>query len=243
MDGDYQNDPRDLPLLLSMLEGSHGESTSGSSSLESKESQTAADGERNAFDLVCGYRENRREKRFRVLLSAVMNRIIAHFTGVKGVRIRDTGCGYKVMRRWVAKEVARSLASEMHRYIPYLSSNVGARVGQVPVRDLRREFGSSKYTSLGRLPRVLLDLILVCFMRKDNAFFFLGVTGLACLGLALLVLLTCFLSSTSSTVLMLYLTACSLFLLGSQTLLASIVLFLVRSTKEQSVPLAASSSR
>ena len=58
------------------------------------------------------------------------------------------------------EELAAQLSSETHRFIPYLAVDLGAKVAQVPVTDLKRQSGKSKYTALGRLPRVLLDFLL-----------------------------------------------------------------------------------
>ena len=132
MDGDYQSDPVEIPKLLGELE----------------------DKDR---DLVQGYRESRAEKAGRVFLSRAFNRVISK---VAGIHIIDSGCGFKAMKRWVAEELAAQLSSEMHRFIPYLAVDLGAKVAQVPVTDLKRQSGKSKYTALGRLPRVLLDFLL-----------------------------------------------------------------------------------
>jgi len=210
MDGDYQNDPADIPLLLGKLQ-------QGNEQMQQRTN-----------DLVCGYREAREEKVVRVVLSKIMNKVLTRCTGV---HIVDTGCGLKAMKQWLAKDLAQTLRSEMHRYIPYLASNAGAAIAQVPVSDLRREHGKSKYTTLGRLPRVLLDLMMVCCSRKDNAFFFFGVAGLLCLPLSVLSLAACFFSCSSSpppSLVLSILSACTVLLLGCQASAASIILYLIQ---------------
>ncbi len=260
MDGDYQNDPADIPLLLGKLR------------------QRNAHAAQRSNDLVCGYREARREKAVRVVLSRIMNKLITRCTGV---HIVDTGCGLKAMEQWLAKDLARTLKSEMHRYIPYLASNAGATIAQVPVKDLRREHGESKYTTLGRLPRVLVDCMLgkfssqrffpsarglthpvpsqancrfrpltrigspplplasvndpVCCSRKDNAFFFFGVAGLVCLALSTLCFAACLVTLPAPPLLRLsFVSACTMLLLGFQAATASVLLYLLQDTGKQS---------
>lgn len=115
LDGDLQNDPRDIPALVAKLE--------------------------EGYDLVCGWRERRRDQfLMRKVPSWVANRIIRRLTGVP---ITDNGCSLKAYRRELLDRV--SLYAEQHRFIPALSASAGARITEMPVRHHPRRFGESKY--------------------------------------------------------------------------------------------------
>jgi glycosyltransferase involved in cell wall biosynthesis len=128
MDGDLQNDPRDIPMLVDTLEEN--------------------------YDLVAGWRMKRQDKLVtRKIPSRIANWLIGKITGIP---IRDNGCSLKAYRASVMRHVP--LYSEMHRFIPAMSSIAGARIIQVPVRHHARQFGTSKY-GLSRIYKVLLDLV------------------------------------------------------------------------------------
>jgi glycosyltransferase involved in cell wall biosynthesis len=115
LDGDLQNDPRDIPALVSKLD--------------------------EGYDLVCGWRERRQDKLLlRKVPSWLANRLIRRLTGVP---IRDNGCSLKAYRRDLLKRIP--LYAEQHRFIPALSASVGARITEMPVRHHARRFGESKY--------------------------------------------------------------------------------------------------
>jgi len=130
MDGDLQNDPKDIPRLLQKLN--------------------------EGFDVVCGWRKDRKDKFIsRRLPSMIANWLIGKITGVP---IHDNGCSLKVYRREVIKRV--SLYSELHRFIPALSTLTGARIAEMVVEHHPRQFGKSKY-GISRAWRVFLDLFLI----------------------------------------------------------------------------------
>jgi glycosyltransferase involved in cell wall biosynthesis len=115
MDGDLQNDPADIPVMLDELT--------------------------DEYDMVVGWRKNRQDKLItRKVPSWIANRLIGKVTGVP---IKDNGCSLKVYRASVIKQVP--LYSEMHRFIPAMASIAGARVREVAVRHHARQFGQSKY--------------------------------------------------------------------------------------------------
>ena len=134
MDADGQNDPADIPAMLQVME----------------------DG---AYDIVSGWRQDRKEPFFsRRLPSMLANRIIGRSTGVE---LHDYGCSLKLYDRAVAKNV--QLYGELHRFIPALASRIGVRVAEVPVNDRPREYGKSKY-NITKTVRVVLDLLTVSFL-------------------------------------------------------------------------------
>ena len=130
MDGDLQNDPGDIPLFL----------------------QKMAEG----YDIVVGWRFNRQDKLVtRKIPSRIANWLIGKVTGVP---IKDNGCSLKAYRADVIKSVP--LYSEMHRFIPAMTSLTGARIAEIKVRHHARQFGVSKY-GLSRIYKVLLDLLTI----------------------------------------------------------------------------------
>jgi glycosyltransferase involved in cell wall biosynthesis len=131
MDGDLQNDPRDIPLLVAKLD--------------------------EGYDLVAGYRMRRQDKVVtRKIPSWVANRMIIWLTGV---RIRDNGCSLKAYRRDLLDQL--HLYSDMHRFLPALAAaTANARIAEVPVRHHARRFGVSKY-GLSRIAKLLADLLTI----------------------------------------------------------------------------------
>jgi glycosyltransferase involved in cell wall biosynthesis len=148
MDGDLQNDPRDIPLLVAKLE--------------------------EGYDLVAGYRLRRQDKVItRKIPSWVANRIIISLTGV---RIRDNGCSLKAYRRELLDQL--HLYSDMHRFLPALAAaTANARIAEVPVRHHARRFGASKY-GLSRIAKLLADLLTIkmisSFRERPLTMFGLG---------------------------------------------------------------------
>jgi glycosyltransferase involved in cell wall biosynthesis len=115
LDGDLQNDPRDIPALVAKLD--------------------------EGYDLVCGWRQRRQDKLLlRKVPSWLANRLIRRLTGVP---ITDNGCSLKAYRRDLLARIP--LYAEQHRFIPALSASVGARITEMPVRHHARRFGESKY--------------------------------------------------------------------------------------------------
>ena len=133
MDADRQNDPRDIPALIDALSGD--------------------------VDVVNGWRIDRKDPWLaRRLPSQIANWLISRVTGTA---LHDYGCTLRAMRMRFAKELR--LYGELHRFIPALAADLGARVVEVPVRHHPRRAGRSKY-GIGRTTRVLLDLITVKFL-------------------------------------------------------------------------------
>ena len=115
MDGDLQNDPADVGILLAKID--------------------------EGYDIVVGWRHNRQDKLVsRRIPSIIANRLIGKVTGVP---IRDNGCSLKAFRANLIKNIP--LYSEMHRFIPAMASVAGPRIAQIKVRHHARQFGKSKY--------------------------------------------------------------------------------------------------
>ena len=160
MDGDLQNDPDDIPMLLQKLE--------------------------EGYDIVVGWRHNRQDKLItRKIPSRVANWIIGKITGVP---IRDNGCSLKAYRANIIKNIP--LYSEMHRFIPAMTSLAGTRIAEVKVKHHARKFGESKY-GLSRIYKVLIDLLaiktILSFFSRPLIIFSI-IAGLSALvGLAMLI--------------------------------------------------------
>ncbi len=115
LDGDLQNDPADIPLLVNKI--------------------------RDGFDLVSGWRYRRQDAAIsRKLPSKIANRLIGKVTGV---RLNDYGCSLKAYRREVLTDMR--LYGELHRFLPVLANIEGARITEIKVNHRARQFGSSKY--------------------------------------------------------------------------------------------------
>jgi len=164
MDGDLQNDPKNIPALVERLE----------------------EGE---YDLVNGWRKDRKDPFLsRRFPSVIANWIIGMATGV---RLHDYGCSLKAYRADLARQLL--LYGELHRFIPVLAEFHGARIGEAPVSHHARTRGRSKY-GIGRTYRVILDLILMLFFQKfaTRPLQLFGLTGgpLFVIGLAIELYLT-----------------------------------------------------
>ena len=149
MDGDLQNDPADIPNFLEKMN--------------------------EGFDIVVGWRQRRQDALIRRKIpSKVANWLIGKVTGVP---IKDNGCSLKAYRAIVIKQVP--LYSEMHRFIPAMSSMTGARIAEIKVRHHARKFGMSKY-GLSRIYKVLLDLIAIktILTVAERPIHFFGMLGL-----------------------------------------------------------------
>jgi len=136
LDGDLQNDPTDIPLMIDKLES-------------------------EGWDVVAGRRLKRQDGMFlRKVPSKIANWIIRRSTGVY---ISDYGCTLKVFTHDVAKNLG--LYGELHRFIPVLAKMYGAKITEMDVKHHARIHGVSKY-GLGRTFRVVSDLLLMLFMQK-----------------------------------------------------------------------------
>jgi glycosyltransferase involved in cell wall biosynthesis len=160
MDADGQQDPVDIPRLLETME-------------------------EGSYDLVNGWRQDRKESLTRKALSMLGNLIIAN---TSAIRIHDRGCSLKAFRRDLAKQM--NLYGELHRFLPEVASLIGARISEVAVNDRPRKAGKSKYGAFSRAPRVILDLLTVSFLLSysNRPMQLFGGVGLVSSGIGGLVL-------------------------------------------------------
>ncbi len=126
LDGDLQNDPADIPKLLKKM--------------------------KEGYDIVSGWRKDRKDHWSRVLPSKIANRLISITTGV---HLHDYGCSLKAYRAECIKSIGGY--GEMHRFFPALASMTGARVAEVPVNHHPRQHGVSKY-GFDRIFKVFSDI-------------------------------------------------------------------------------------
>ncbi|MBI4443481.1 MAG: glycosyltransferase family 2 protein [Acidobacteria bacterium] len=151
MDGDFQHDPADLPSLIEKIH--------------------------EGYDVVSGWRKQRVDNFLtRRLPSAIANWAMRVFSGVP---LHDFGTTFKAYRRETIRSI--NLYGELHRFIPALASWQGARMTEIPIRNVVRASGSSHY-GLDRTVRVLFDLLTVRFLLRylTRPLHFFGTLSLGC---------------------------------------------------------------
>ena len=166
LDGDLQNDPRDIPAMVKAIE-------------------------ERELDLLVGWRKNRQDGLLlRKIPSWCANYLIGKITGVK---LHDYGCSLKIYQASIIKQV--KLMGEMHRFIPAWVAGVvpSSRIGEMVVTHHAREHGQSKY-GISRTFRVILDLLSVMFFMRYKARpgHFFGSLGLGLGAISALVLIYLF---------------------------------------------------
>lgn len=159
MDADLQNDPADIPRMLEKIE--------------------------EGYDLVSGWRKDRKDSMMRKIPSRAANWLICRVTGVS---LHDYGCTLKAYRREVL--TGFRLYGEMHRFIPAFANSIGAKIVEMPVTHHPRKYGKPNY-GMERTLKVILDLFTVKFLSSYSSkpIYLFGGAGLALSGLSGLVLL------------------------------------------------------
>jgi glycosyltransferase involved in cell wall biosynthesis len=132
LDADLQDDPKEIPRFLEALE--------------------------NDYDLVSGWKEDRKDPLMKTIPSKFFNFVTAKMSGLK---LRDFNCGFKAYRREVIDDL--NIYGELYRYIPVVVHAKGFRVGEIAVSHRARQFGESKY-GLERFIRGPLDLFTIMFL-------------------------------------------------------------------------------
>lgn len=158
MDGDLQNDPKDIPKLIAKLE--------------------------EGYDLVSGWRKDRQDRFLdRRLPSIIANAIIGRSTGVK---LHDYGCSLKAYTNEVAKNLL--LYGELHRFIPVLAYFYGARIAEMEVTHHARIYGKSKYNISRTIRVILDLILMLFFRKfATRPLQFFGLSGLALSGIGFLI--------------------------------------------------------
>jgi glycosyltransferase involved in cell wall biosynthesis len=137
------------------------------------------------YDVVSGWRRDRQDSFGRRLPSRMANWLIGRVTGV---RLHDYGCTLKAYRAEIVHETR--LYGEMHRFLPALADQAGARITEIPVQHHARVAGRSKY-GIGRTVKVLLDLVTVKFLSvwSTKPSYIFGGSGFVLCGLGSLFIL------------------------------------------------------
>lgn len=133
LDGDLQHEPEDIPALLEKID--------------------------QGYDLASGWRKNRIDNAVtRKIPSRIANWLMKKASGVE---LRDFGTTFKAYRAEILKDI--NLYGELHRFIPALASFYGARIIEVPIKNVPRGAGQSHY-GLGRTFKVFFDIITIRFL-------------------------------------------------------------------------------
>jgi glycosyltransferase involved in cell wall biosynthesis len=159
LDGDLQHEPEDIPALLAKID--------------------------EGYDIASGWRKDRVDNALtRRIPSRIANWLMAR---VSGIKLRDFGTTFKAYRAEVIKEI--NLYGELHRFIPALASFYGARIAEVPIRNVPRPHGDSHY-GIGRTFNVLFDIVTIKFLLKyfTRPMHFFGRLGLIGLTLGSLIM-------------------------------------------------------
>jgi len=136
LDGDLQNDPSDIPMMIDLAESV-------------------------GWDVVAGIRADRKDGMiFRKIPSSIANAMIRNATEIK---VKDYGCTLKVFRKEIARDL--KIYGELHRFIPVLVALEGGTITQVEVKHHPRIHGKSKY-GMERTWKVVIDLFVVMFLKK-----------------------------------------------------------------------------
>ncbi len=151
MDADLQDDPAEIPRLISKLN--------------------------EGFDLVSGWKKKRKDPLTKKIPSFFFNRITSMITGI---RIHDFNCGLKIYRKEVTEFVKSKVYGELHRYLPVIASQNGFLVGEIPVTHLPRKYGKSKF-GLSRFARGAFDFLTINFLTRyqKRPLHLFGILGVA----------------------------------------------------------------
>jgi glycosyltransferase involved in cell wall biosynthesis len=135
MDGDLQHDPYEIPLFIKKID--------------------------EGYDIASGWRIRRGDSfLIRRLPSRIANWLLAK---VSGVQLHDFGTTFKAYRRSALEGVR--LYGDMHRFVPAICARLGAKICEVPIKNVRRPSGKSNY-GIGRTFRVALDIVTVRFLSR-----------------------------------------------------------------------------
>ena len=134
MDADLQDDPKEIPNLINKL--------------------------KEGFDMVSGWKKNRKDPLSKTFPSKIFNLVVKLFSGIK---IHDFNCGLKGYKSKAVKTI--SLYGGLHRFIPVLIKENGFSVSEIIVNHRERKYGITKYGG-SRIFHGLYDFITVLFLKK-----------------------------------------------------------------------------
>lgn len=163
IDGDLQDDPSEINRFIDSIENS---------------------------DLVCGWKQNRKDPLTKTIPSRFFNFILRSISGIK---LNDFNCGFKAYKKHVAKSL--TLYGGLHRFIPVLAKKNGFKIKELAVKHRKRKYGQSKYGTL-RMFHGFFDLITVLFLNRyfTKPLHFFGFVGflLSFIGISINLYLTYF---------------------------------------------------
>ena len=163
MDGDLQDDPKEIPSFLSAMKN-------------------------GTADLICGWKQHRLDSFAKRAVSKIANSLTQIATSTT---VHDMNCGFKLYRREVV--TALDLYGDMHRYIPALVATLGFRIAEIPVNHRERKFGVSKYGNFRRFFKSFFDFTTLVLMRRfiDRPMHIFGIVGtlFSSLGIVILIYL------------------------------------------------------
>lgn len=194
LDGDLQHEPEDIPVLLAKLD--------------------------EGYDIASGWRKRRLDNAVtRKIPSRIANWLMAKASGIE---LHDFGTTFKAYRAEILKDI--NLYGELHRFIPALASFYGARVAEVPIRNVPRASGESHY-GLSRTFRVLYDIITIKFLLSyfTRPMHFFGSIGLLGTGTGAMIMFFLFLRKLMGYEI--YLEHGPLMIAGALLLLAGLMMF------------------
>ncbi|MEP4149530.1 MAG: glycosyltransferase family 2 protein [Halioglobus sp.] len=143
MDADLQDDPDEIPRFIAKLE--------------------------QGYDLVSGWKENRKDPKSKTLPSKLFNKVTSLVTGIE---LNDFNCGFKLYRKTVIESI--EVYGELHRYIPVLAHDYGFKIAEIGITHHERKHGVSKF-GWERYTRGLLDLLTVLvttrYLKKPSHLF------------------------------------------------------------------------
>jgi glycosyltransferase involved in cell wall biosynthesis len=160
LDGDLQHDPADIPQLLEKID--------------------------EGWDIASGWRKERVDNAVtRKIPSRIANWMMKRASGVE---LHDFGTTFKAYRAEILKDI--NLYGELHRFIPALASFYGARIVEVPIKNIERPNGASHY-GLSRTFRVFFDILTIKFLLRylTRPMHFFGMWGLGGIGIGSAILL------------------------------------------------------
>lgn len=137
------------------------------------------------FDLICGWRKNRKDA-FKYIISSKIFNFLANW--LWGVKLHDYNCGLKIYKAECAKSLR--LYGGLHRFIPLLADEQGFSVAEIPIIHQKRQFGKSKY-GISKIWKDLPDMFTMLFLSKygKRPMHFFGVIGFIISFIGLIILL------------------------------------------------------